>query len=354
MRLLLCSMLIFPAAAGAHQAGVSYGELSIRGERVELAVRGSAAELSLAFPDSAVATAGEVLRTWSVTRSGAPCALSPGLVVEEPTDGVRIAGAFRCGSAEGPIDVRVGLVERMPPGHTHLVKVEAGGRLEEHVVRSGHDSFRVQADSFWVRCARLVALGVEHIFTGYDHLAFLIGLLLLGGTLGDLARVVTSFTAAHSVTLALAALGVVSPPAGLVEPLIAASVVWVAVENLRVLRRGGGGGLCPPAERGRSSSDPRRGRGPRARLGFAFGLVHGLGFAGVLRGLALPASELGAALVSFNVGVELGQAAVGAAVFPLLAGLRRLPRMVPNGLRAGSVAVGAAGVVWLVQRLPFR
>jgi hypothetical protein len=118
-------------------------------------------------------------------------------------------------------------------GHTHLAKVSIDGRHEDHVAHAGADRFVVERSHPWAfEAARFLALGIEHIFTGYDHIAFLLGLLLLGGGLRPLVAVVSSFTLAHSVTLALAATGVLAPPARLVEPLIAVTIVVVAVENL--------------------------------------------------------------------------------------------------------------------------
>jgi hypothetical protein len=202
-----------------------------------------------------------------------------------------------------------------------------------------------QAISVGAQVVRFLRLGLEHIFTGYDHVAFVLGLLLLGGSLRSIAGVVTSFTAAHSVTLALATLGVVRIPGAIVEPLIAASIVYVAVENLRGLR-------APhpaPSPAGRGLVEGWRGRW---RVSFLFGLVHGFGFAGALAELDLPASALATALISFNTGVELGQAAIEALAFPLLSLLRRSPALAGVALRTGSVAIGLAGVVWLVERLP--
>ncbi|TMB25487.1 MAG: HupE/UreJ family protein [Deltaproteobacteria bacterium] len=176
---------------------------------------------------------------------------------------------------------------------------------------------------------------LEHIFTGYDHIAFLIGLLLLGGSFKELVQIVTAFTVAHSITLALATLAVVNPTSRVVEPLIAASIVYVAAENLWALRRG------------------TRAKALRHRwmLTFAFGLVHGFGFATVLRELHLPRSGLAAALVTFNLGVEVGQLCIVAAAFPLLSRLRRARGFDPAGVRAASACVGALGLFWLVQRL---
>ena len=181
-------------------------------------------------------------------------------------------------------------------------------------------------------------LGIEHILTGYDHLLFLAALLLVCRSFGEAAKIVTCFTVAHSITLALAALDVVRLPSRIVEPLVAASIVYVAAENLFAAYR-----------------DVRPSVLHRALLTFGFGLVHGLGFATVLRESGLGSSSRGVAgpLVQFNLGVEVGQLAVAAVVFPLILALRRRPsldfdrRWVP----ACSAAVAAAGTWWLVQRV---
>ena len=132
---------------------------------------------------------------------------------------------------------------------------------------------------------RFVPAGVHHILIGPDHLLFLVGLLLLGGTIRQLLAVVTAFTVAHSITLSLAALNIVTPPARIIEPAIALSIVYVGADNLLV----------------------RGGRDVRAWIAFAFGFIHGFGFANVLREMDLPARALGWSLFSFNVGVEIGQ-----------------------------------------------
>jgi hypothetical protein len=187
---------------------------------------------------------------------------------------------------------------------------------------------------------RFVAAGVHHIFIGPDHVLFVVGLLLLGGSLGRLLKIITGFTVAHSITLAIATLGLWNPPARVIEPLIALSIVFIGLENLR--HRGGADALPgghPLADR-------------RAWLAFGFGLVHGFGFAGVLREFGLPGGALGTALFSFNVGVELGQAAIVLACAPALALLRRASaRAAVRVALAGSVVVTAAGAWWFVQRV---
>ena len=151
-----------------------------------------------------------------------------------------------------------------------------------------------------------MAEGVHHILTGYDHLLFLLCLLLpaalgrQGRTLWAVAGIATLFTVAHSLTLALSALGGVSLPASIVEPAIALTIVVAAIDNLR----------------------PLFGRW-RLAVTFAFGLVHGFGFAGVLQELDLPAAEFGWALLRFNAGLELGQLGVLALAAPLLIAIGR-------------------------------
>jgi hydrogenase/urease accessory protein HupE len=328
-------LLAAPPVARAHDAGISYSELAIERDRVEASLRISAADLGVRpGVEPGAGAIGETLGTFAVAQGGRPCRFEPGAARREPPDGVRVTGAFRCDRPGAPVRIRVGLLDRMPWGHTHLAKVTAGARAEERVVRAGRETFEVEAPATWAEQAvRFLRLGLEHIFTGYDHVAFVLGLLFLGGGLRGLLRVVTSFTAAHSITLALASFQVVSLPARLVEPLIAASIVFVAAENLVRLRA---------AEAG------------RWRLAFAFGLVHGFGFAGALSELHLSRADLATALLSFNVGVEAGQAAIIAAALPLLGLLRRRPGPARLALRAGSAAIGAAGVFWLVQRLPWR
>jgi hydrogenase/urease accessory protein HupE len=178
-------------------------------------------------------------------------------------------------------------------------------------------------------------LGVEHILTGYDHLLFLLGLLVACRRFRTVAAIITCFTLAHSVTLALAAFDVVTLPARVVEPLIAASIVFVGVDNL--LR----------------GDEPQRRWVERWLLAFAFGLVHGLGFAGALGeiGLGAAGTSIVGPLVAFNLGVELGQLAVAAPLLVLLWKLRAWPPFARHGAKAVSLIVAAVGLVWLARRL---
>jgi hydrogenase/urease accessory protein HupE len=172
--------------------------------------------------------------------------------------------------------------------------------------------------------------GIHHIVGGYDHLLFLGALLLVARGARDVVTTLTAFTVAHSLTLGLAVTGVVNLPARIVEPLIAASIVYVGLENL--LRQ------QPP---------------PRWKLTFGFGLIHGFGFAGALRELGIGSSGLAAALPlgSFNLGVEAGQIAVALVTLPLLWALRAQPALSIRLTSACSVVVVVAGGYWLIERM---
>jgi hydrogenase/urease accessory protein HupE len=184
---------------------------------------------------------------------------------------------------------------------------------------------------------QFLALGVRHIMTGYDHLLFLLGLLVACRTRRAVLGVVTCFTAAHSITLALAALDLVALPSRVVEPLIAATIIVIGVENLYHARTATG-------------DQPPRGR---YLLTFAFGLLHGFGFAAVLRevGLGSKGAPILLPLFGFNLGVELGQIAVAAVALPVLWQLRRIPLFARYGSNALSLAIAGLGVVWLLQRI---
>lgn len=176
-----------------------------------------------------------------------------------------------------------------------------------------------------------LALGFEHILPrGADHILFVLGLFLLSAEVRALLWQVSAFTVAHSVTLALAIYGLVRIPAEVVEPLIALSIAFVALENLLTSEL----------------------RPWRPFVVFGFGLVHGLGFAGVLSRLALPKGELLPALLAFNAGVELGQLTVIGMAFACVGWLRASPRYRHFVVIPGSTAIAAVGIVWAVQRSP--
>ena len=184
----------------------------------------------------------------------------------------------------------------------------------------------------WTVIGRYLLLGVEHIGLGFDHLAFLLGLLLVARSWRHVVVLVTTFTLAHTVTLVGATLGVFAVDPHWVEVLIAVSIVVVGAENLWLLRRGANSPLLR-----------------RAVLVAVFGLVHGFGFSSALRGIGLPPGQDLVALLCFNLGVELGQVALAAVVVPLLFWLRKTKVSLPLA-QAASLLIGVLGLAWLGQR----
>jgi hydrogenase/urease accessory protein HupE len=222
------------------------------------------------------------------------------------------------------------------PVHQTFINIYEDGELRQQAIFNA----TAEAHTYYLGTTQgalevmkvFIPSGIHHIMIGPDHILFLVGLLLLGGTWLALLRIVTAFTIGHSITLSLAALNVVTPPATIIEPAIALSIVFVGADNLV---RGDGRDL-------------------RAWVALVFGLVHGFGFANVLREFGLPAEALGWSLFSFNLGVEIGQLAIVALVAGALAAVRRYSdRLRLRVAFAGSIVVIAAGTYWFVERVFF-
>lgn len=328
----LCGL--WSAAASAHEVGLS------RGVWRPIDAHTWAADLTFSAAEAAASSLDAVSARTTLTRGGVPCVPSWDPVESADDDGVRLQGRFVCEAAtrDAPLDVTMGAFDALRPGHRHLAQVfgDTGGAPPvTHVLQASAARFpiasaqssapspvepRAMGDLLW--------LGIEHIVLGFDHLVFLFGLVLVGGHWRDLLAVVTAFTVAHSITLGVAAFGVVSPPSALVEAAIAASIVYVGVENFFV------------------QSAARR-----WRLSFAFGLVHGFGFAGALAEVGVRGAGVITTLLGFNLGVELGQLALVAVALPVLARARRSPRFVQLGVPALSGLVVVLGLWWFVERV---
>jgi hypothetical protein len=308
--------------ASAHQVGLSRGTYAREGNVVHATVtfaRGDAATLELGTdtdPSTLVTVAACPGHIVSLTKAAA--------------DGLEMRADYTCPDASA-LTLDAKLVEALGGGHRHLAHADGDVVLKEGETRFSLGAGAAPAPSF----AKLVALGVEHIWSGWDHLLFLFGLLLLSPRLRSLGFTISAFTIAHSITLGLAAFGVWTPPSSFVEPAIALSIAWVGVENVRAL----------VAKRG------ERVAAARWRITFPFGLVHGFGFASALRELGMSRAEVPKALLGFNLGVELGQLAV---VIPLALALAWLVRRRKLPLRAisfASAAIVAIGVALFVARV---
>ena len=222
------------------------------------------------------------------------------------------------------------------PKHQTFVNVYEDGSLRTQAIldvnRQSTDYFTGTWQGTGAVIQKFVPQGVHHILIGPDHILFLVGLLLLGGSFRQLVVVVTAFTIAHSVTLSMAVLNIFNPPAHLVEPAIALSIVCVGADNLLV----------------------GDGRDMRGWIAMGFGLIHGFGFASVLRAMELPTRDVAWSLLSFNVGVELGQLAIVVVAAWLLSALREWSEVAGHRLAiAGSIVVILAGTFWFVERVFF-
>ncbi len=389
--LLALALLASPAAA--HDQTISYSTWELRGRRARVAVRLTRLDLSrFAWATGEDGVRDRALRRYLtqrlVLRAGAAaCPASEPRPLSASPERVAYEWEITCPDA-GALEIHSDLLLDVAPSHLHFARVHLDGAAPlERVLSESERSWPLRRPSDdaalpGASLPRYVALGIEHILTGYDHLAFLLALLLLGGSWSEVAQVVTGFTVAHSLTLGLSALGYFRPDPAPVEALIGLSIALVAAENLwlgagrpRALRWGIGASLALIA----AAAAKGHGRVPalalcgsalfaacylalldraqrpvrlRSAIAFVFGLVHGFGFAGVLMEAELPRERLVPALFGFNLGVELGQLAAVAVLWPLLrwAARHRGTRAEAALVEFGSAAVLAIGVFWFVSR----
>src|SRR5262245_25755114 len=245
------------------------------------------------------------------------------------------------GNTFSSLDVQSKIITSLPFGHRQYLEVQnlRGKTIFGRLLSAAADRATLQMPDTNTSNAReivrsftnFLSLGVKHILTGYDHLLFLFGLLVVARGFVSSLGIITSFTIAHSIILAVATLHLVQIPSRIVEPLIAASIVFVGIENLL------------------------RGDLPNARrmVAFGFGLIHGFGFASALReaGIGSGTGGIVLPLFSFNLGVELGQIMVAALVLPIIWKLRENPMFIARWAPACSAAVVLLGSFWFVQRV---
>ena len=342
-------------SAHAHQVNLSTARVTLGGDRtvtVEVALKGSDADRLAGthvfdaqrdsvdprlVAASAALIIGYVNAHVGVTGlDGAACVPGSATVVPDG-DGVIFRNTFSCRNVTGDIVYRSTVLTASDPGARQVVLIGEGENAPQALLDAGNTTVTLSAPapSLLSTMQRYLVTGIEHIFLGYDHIAFLVGVVLWARRIVPVIKIVTAFTVAHSITLSLAALNIVVIPSIVVEPAIAASIVFVAIENF-------------------FSRDIDR----RWRVTFAFGLIHGFGFAGALREVGLPANAVVTALAAFNVGVEIGQVAIVSIVVPVLIVLDRLmatDRARP--VRATSLVYGLSALIsllgsyWLLTRM---
>jgi hypothetical protein len=393
--LALALALAVALPASAHTRSVSYSSWQLDAAGATVSVRVSLLELSrLAFdPVLDVESGGraaQYLAEHLGLRAGdAPCAaVGPPAAEPAPKGWAHFRWRIAC-AASGPRTIESSVLLDVAPSHLHFARVAGDGlAVRERVLTEAEPAWVLESARGAAPAAAgttlfgYIGLGILHITTGWDHLAFLLALLLLARRLREVAVLVTAFTAAHSVTLALAVLGLVRPNGAAIEALIGYSIALVAAENAWLLA---GGGLAVPvgvaiatalvavvAGFGVGAVGPlvlvglalfagchfallarvSRPARLRAAVAFVFGLVHGFGFAGVLAEMELPTARLAPALFGFNVGVEIGQLAAVALAWPALVWISRASpqRWAPRVVEGGSAAVCGLGLFWFVTR----
>lgn len=347
---LVISLIVFPPQAWAHPAPFSYIDLHLEADRIDGTLTVHTIDLAheLQLDEPAMLLDQRVLAAQygGITGLlGARLQLGEaragqvrwGAITPLPGDAaVRIA--FTQAGAPPPAFALDAHLFDYDPAHQTFVNVYEGGALAQQWILTSGDSRRTHyagtAAGAWEVLKTFVPSGVHHILIGPDHVLFIVGLILLGGTWRRLALIVTAFTIGHSVTLSLAATGLVMVPAAIVEPLIALSIVVVGLDNLLRLR------------------GDDEGRDLRGWLAGLFGLIHGFGFAYVLREFGLPQGQLALSLLGFNLGVEVGQLAIVLVVALALGAVRRRrPQAARQIATIGSLAVAAAGAYWFVDRV---
>ena len=341
-------------AATAHKASDAYLRLDATAQettlRVDVALRDLDLALDIDADGDARLTAGEVRAAWPRITAYllsriqvAGCELRPSAqALERRVDGVYAALtlASDCRLAAAPA-IRYAALGEVDATHRGLADIEVAG--QPRVLRVLDPTKPESVDVPAVTTGQFLGEGIHHILSGYDHVLFLVCLLLpsvmrrtpqgwqpvprLAHALLPVFGIVTAFTVAHSITLALAALKWVALSPAFIEPAIAVTIMLAALDNVW------------PIFRGR-----------RAIVTFCFGLIHGFGFAGVLAELNLPSSQFAWALLQFNLGLELGQLMIVGAVTALLYALRDRPRYPQWAIRGGSLAAMGVGLLWFIER----
>ncbi|MCA9670804.1 MAG: HupE/UreJ family protein [Myxococcales bacterium] len=327
------------SSASAHRIGLSRGSYRLAGDRLEATLVFAGAEIG------SEAAARRVIAALVVQRGSQRCAATRVSRRALERDGVAVDAHFHCSaqSAGARLSLRFDFLDQLAAGHRHLATLVAGKARRELVAYKTARSLALAAgatsDGSGAKRTRSAGafffIGIEHILLGFDHLAFLFALIIVGGRLRALAGYITAFTVAHSVTLAVSVLGILTPSPSIIEPAIALTIAYVGVANLLSLRRG----------------DTSEKRDRRWMLAFAFGLIHGFGFAGALGEIGLPASSTVSALLLFNLGVEAGQLAVLSLLLPMVMIARRRETLAAHGRQVASASVAALGLFWFFTRV---
>lgn len=323
----LCSMSL-----SAHDLGVSAISLEIKDGKLvvysnyaradfDAVIKFNNAEDFKAFTKKAVA----------VEIDGKPLDVLDNEVSLDNADGLTLIHSFGEVSGE-KIKITSFLPTKLSSNHVQILKLIQGDKEVSRQFLTGDDNSYVfdledlrSPESF----GQFLTLGIKHIVFGFDHLLFLFALLLVVSRFGEIAKIVTFFTIAHSITLSLAALEVITVPSFIVEPVIAISIIYVGLENIF-----------------------KTAQTKRWLIAYIFGLVHGLGFAGVLQEIGIGSGTASVLpLLSFNLGVEIGQIAIILLVLPILWKLQKKSFYKTKFVPICSILISIAGLYWLIERI---
>ena len=355
------SLLVFVAilsGAHAHVAKISSSRVDLSGGGISALITANIADLAFVLKAPALKSElGEVDPTvlavqsdritqyilekvQVLTENGQACTALPcrpkAYAETVDVEQIRLRVSWTCPEGATGLSYQATLFQEVDKGARHIVLIADGNEGRQALIDIDNTKIPLaeSSSSVGLVIVRYVKSGIEHIWIGFDHIAFLLAIILWGRRVWPLVKLVTAFTVAHSITLTLAVLEIVTLPSSFVEAMIAVTIIYVAAENffLRDIDR-------------------------RWRMTFLLGLFHCLGFASVLRDYGLPSDALAVALASFNIGVEIGQIVIVAVAVSLLILLDKLMAMngtaevrKPALVYGISIVIGAFGLYWLAQR----
>jgi hypothetical protein len=357
--LFLALILLFltVSVSFAHDFSLTYSSVSVEGEKINVAITTPYVNLEEIYPDKGVKIEDIELSFFNsffekgfiVENDGKKCT-SKNINTQKVTDVKLVAYeyVFTCKNKLDTVKFTYNLFFDVSESHENITdfyvdnfneQIIFSKKIPTHELHIGKIRQGLESYNLLWKVSNFLVLGVKHILLGYDHILFILSLLLAATRFKSILKIATSFTVAHSITLIIATLGIFVLPSKLTESLIALSISVVAFENLLGKRQIKNKILS-------YLIDPKN----RWVIAFVFGLVHGFGFSSVLREFGLPQKGLIISLLSFNLGVEVGQIFIISLIFPVLYIIRK--KDFSDGfIKYASILIGGVGLFWFVQRV---
>jgi len=359
---LIFFLFIFVAPALAHDASLTYTSITLSDKNITLILTTPYNNILKSLPDHQADITSldprffqkQFAQGFLILNNGHSC--TPYLrTVKQIKDikAFQYTFIFTCGQELGQVRLIDKLFFSISPTHENITDIHSGNDVQKLIFSSTLHEVEVdyqQARATQTSAATLLTIftflkiGILHILAGYDHILFLLGLLIVTKRFKNILKIITSFTLAHSLTLTIAALGIFLLPSRLTESLIALSIAYVAIENVLMIARHETKQWYTKLFLADVSK--------RWLVALFFGLIHGFGFSSALREIGIPSNELVTSLISFNVGVEFGQLLIIATLLPLLWFVRK-KHWDNNVIKVVSIIIGIVGLIWFVQRAFF-